>query len=67
MHNYMYGQAFTPPEGLGLMIKGTAGGESALEEHLAPSSVVISMNDMVIYRIGEGIVKYTHACMLSLT
>ncbi|VDB82835.1 unnamed protein product [Peniophora sp. CBMAI 1063] len=53
MHNYMYGQAFTPPEGLGLMIKGTPGGESALEEHLAPSSVVISTDDIVIYRIGE--------------
>jgi polyribonucleotide 5'-hydroxyl-kinase len=54
MHNYMYGLAFVPPPGLGPMVQATPGGESALEQRLAPSSQVVPIDDITIYRIGEG-------------
>jgi len=53
MHSYMYGQAFSHPEGLNAMIQATPGGESALEQHLAPSSISLSSDELTIYRIGE--------------
>ncbi|KAI0063438.1 Clp1-domain-containing protein [Artomyces pyxidatus] len=53
LHTYMYGQPIHPPPGLPASANATAGGESALEAHLSPSSSVISFSDLTIYRIGE--------------
>ena len=47
----MYGQPLIPLPGV---TDATAGGEGALDVHLAPSSSVASFDELAIYRIGEG-------------
>ncbi|KAA1469407.1 hypothetical protein DENSPDRAFT_835025 [Dentipellis sp. KUC8613] len=53
LHTYMYGQPLTPPPGPGVDPSATAGGEAAMDVHLAPSSSVVSFDDLTVYRIGE--------------
>ncbi|KAI0031721.1 Clp1-domain-containing protein [Vararia minispora EC-137] len=67
IHNYMYGQAFSPPQGLGPLVQATPGGEAALEQRLAPSSQVVSVEDLVIYRIGEESMAPTSALPIGAT
>ncbi|KAL0574693.1 Cleavage polyadenylation factor subunit clp1 [Marasmius crinis-equi] len=50
-HTYMYGEVITPPLGIS---GGTQGGEALADLTLAPSSTVVSFNDLTIYRIGAG-------------
>ncbi|THH10484.1 hypothetical protein EW146_g8362 [Bondarzewia mesenterica] len=53
LHHYMYGPPLTPPPGLPPSTHASAGGETALDMHLAPSSSVIGFDELTIYRIGE--------------
>ncbi|KAI0053854.1 Clp1-domain-containing protein [Auriscalpium vulgare] len=53
LHAYFYGHPINPPPGLPTSANATAGGESAMETNLSPSSSVISFDDLTIYRIGE--------------
>lgn len=52
MHHYMYGPPLVPPPGVPYGTA-SAGGETALDMHLAPSSSVIGFDELTIYRIGE--------------
>ncbi|KAG5645598.1 Cleavage polyadenylation factor subunit clp1 [Asterophora parasitica] len=49
LHTYMYGQIIPPPPGI---TQATVGGEALTELTLAPSSTVISFDDLTIFRIG---------------
>ncbi|KAG6916611.1 Cleavage polyadenylation factor subunit clp1 [Tephrocybe rancida] len=49
LHTYMYGQIIPPPPGIA---SATAGGEALTELTLAPSSTVISFDDLTIFRVG---------------
>ncbi|KAG5653694.1 Cleavage polyadenylation factor subunit clp1 [Sphagnurus paluster] len=49
LHTYMYGQIIPTPPGI---TQATVGGEALTELTLAPSSTVISFDDLSIFRIG---------------
>lgn len=51
----MYGPPLERPPGLPPNVNATAGGETAMNMHLSPSSSIIGFDDLTIYRIGEGI------------
>lgn len=51
LHSYMYGQNLEPPPGVP---SATVGGEALTDLILSPSSTVIGLNELTIYRIGEG-------------
>lgn len=56
MHNYqlrtyMYGQIMEAPLGIS---SATLGGETMTDLVLSPSSMIISFDDLSVYRIGEG-------------
>jgi polyribonucleotide 5'-hydroxyl-kinase len=50
LHAYMYGQTIDPPPGAS---SGLVGGEAATELILSPSSTIINIGDLAIYRIGQ--------------
>lgn len=50
----MYGPPLERPPGLPPNVNATAGGETAMDMHLSPSSSIIGFDDLTIYRIGEG-------------
>jgi len=49
LHAYMYGQKIDPPPGVS---SGLVGGEAATELILSPSSTIINIGDLTIYRVG---------------
>ncbi|KAF8447839.1 hypothetical protein L210DRAFT_3715673 [Boletus edulis BED1] len=49
LHAYMYGQKIDPPPGVS---SGLVGGEAATELILSPSSTIINLGDLTIYRVG---------------
>jgi polyribonucleotide 5'-hydroxyl-kinase len=51
LHAYMYGESITPPAGVTSYL---LGGELHTELGLAPTSSVVSFDELAIYRIGEG-------------
>ncbi|KAG6856453.1 Cleavage polyadenylation factor subunit clp1 [Tephrocybe sp. NHM501043] len=51
LHTYMYGQIIAPPPGVSAT-SAIAGGEALTELTLAPSSTVISFDDLNILRVG---------------
>ncbi|EIM90343.1 Clp1-domain-containing protein [Stereum hirsutum FP-91666 SS1] len=53
IYNYMYGPPLERPPGLPPNVNATAGGETAMNMHLSPSSSIIGFDDLTIYRIGE--------------
>ena len=51
LRTYMYGQIMEAPLGIS---SATLGGETMTDLVLSPSSMIISFDDLSVYRIGEG-------------
>ncbi|KAF5386906.1 hypothetical protein D9615_001595 [Tricholomella constricta] len=64
LHTYMYGQIIPAPPGI---TQATVGGEALTELTLAPSSTVISFDDLSIFRIGAETMAPTSALPIGAT